>query len=187
MSMVKSKISASQRSSIRCKRLLLSIALPLLIVVLGGIGLPGGAVWVDRHVLRSRAWHSLVSFAGPAVNIGFALLLVAPFAVGVAVEARPQFWAGVAFLAFLQLTASVLNLVPMPGLDGGNLLQPWLSPKWQRGFAYVAPFGLLLLFALLWEPRINRAFFTAVFFVADLLGLPPQLSLAGYDLFRFWS
>ena len=38
-----------------------------------------------------------------------------------------------AFLAFLQLTACVLNLLPVPGLDGGNLIQPWLSPQWQRG------------------------------------------------------
>src|SRR6266511_4202103 len=32
----------------------LSIVLPLLALVLGGIGLPGGAVWVDRHYVRSR-------------------------------------------------------------------------------------------------------------------------------------
>jgi Zn-dependent protease len=166
---------------------LLSIVLPLLIVVLGGIGLPGGAVWVDRHVLHNRAWDSLVSFAGPAVNVFFTLLLVAPFALGVDVAAHPAFWSGVAFLAFLQLTASVLNLVPIPGVDGGNLIQPWLSPTWQRGFAHVAPYGLLLLFALLWEPRINRAFFTVVFFVGDLLGLPRYLYAAGYDLNRFWS
>src|ERR687897_779526 len=48
---------------------LLSIVLPLAIVVLGGIGLPGGAVWVDRHHLRGRGWDSFVSFAGPAMNI----------------------------------------------------------------------------------------------------------------------
>jgi Zn-dependent protease len=166
---------------------LLSIVLPLLFVVLGGIGLPGGAVWVDKHKLRSKGWDSLVSFAGPAMNVVFTLILVVPFAVGVDVNAHPEFWAGVAFLAFLQLTASLLNLIPIPGIDGGNLIEPWLPPDWQRGFAKVAPFGFLLLFALLWEPRINRAFFWLVFGLADLLGLPPDLYAEGYGLFRFWT
>jgi Zn-dependent protease len=166
---------------------LLSIALPLLIVVLGGIGLPGGAVWVDRHQLRGRGWDSLVSFAGPAMNILFTLALAVPFAVGVDVGAHPEFWAGVAFLAFLQLTASVLNLLPIPGVDGGNLIEPWLPADWRRGFAKVAPFGMLLLFALLWEPRINRAFFWLVFTISDALGLPSDLYAEGFDLFRFWT
>jgi Zn-dependent protease len=166
---------------------LLSIVLPLVIVVLGGIGLPGGAVWVDRHHLRGRSWDSIVSFAGPAMNILFTLMLVVPFATGVNVDAHPDFWAAVAFLAFLQLTASVLNLMPIPGVDGGNLIEPWLPPDWQRGFAKVAPFGMLLLFALLWEPRINRAFFWFVFTIADALGLPSDLYADGFNLFRFWT
>ena len=33
---------------------LLSIVLPVIVVILGGIGLPGGAVWVDHRFIRSR-------------------------------------------------------------------------------------------------------------------------------------
>jgi Zn-dependent protease len=166
---------------------LLSIGLPVLFVMLGGIGLPGGAVMVDRHRLRNSAWESLVSFAGPAVNVAFAVALVVPFAFGVDVLAHQPFWAGLAFLAFLQITASLLNLVPIPGVDGGNLIEPWLSPSWRRGFAKVAPFGFILLVALLWEPRVNRIFFTIVFMLSDLLGLPAGLYREGLDLFRFWT
>jgi Zn-dependent protease len=166
---------------------LLSIVLPLVFVLLGGIGLPGGAVWVDRHHLRGRGWDSLVSFAGPAMNVLFTLLLVLPFTLGADVDAHPEFWAAIAFLAFLQLTASVLNLMPIPGLDGGNLLLPWLPPDWQRGFAKVAPWGFLLLIAFLWEPRINQAFWGAVFAIGDAIGLPAGLYRAGFDLFRFWT
>ena len=43
------------------------------------------------------------------------------------------FWSAVAFLAFLQLTAVVLNLMPIPGVDGGNAVRPWLSPQCRRG------------------------------------------------------
>jgi Zn-dependent protease len=166
---------------------LLSLILPVLIVILGGIGMPGGAVWVDRHRLRGRLWDSVVSVAGPATNLLFTLALVTPFALGVDITAHERFWAGLAFLAFLQLTATILNLVPIPGVDGGNLIEPWLSPKWQRGFAVVAPFGMLLLFALLSSPRISGPFFRLVFFCADVIGLPPDLYGLGFHLFRFWS
>ena len=33
---------------------LLSIVLPVLFLLMGGIGLPGGAVWVDRHAIRGK-------------------------------------------------------------------------------------------------------------------------------------
>jgi Zn-dependent protease len=171
---------------LKYSHVLLSVILPVLFVILGGIGLPGGAVWVDKHRLRGKGWDSLVSFAGPLMNIVFALALVIPFAVGVDVFAHFDFWAAVAFLAFLQITASLLNLLPIPGIDGGNLIEPWLPPDWQRGFAKVAPFGFLLLFALLWEPRINNVFFNVVFAISNTLGLPEGLYADGFRLFRFW-
>lgn len=166
---------------------LLSIVLPVAVVLLGGIGLPGGAVWVDRHRIPGRLRHSLVSLAGPATNVVFTLVLVLPFALGLAGADRPAFWAGIALLAFLQLTASVLNLLPVPGLDGGNMLQPWLSPQWRRGYDLMAPYGFLLLFALLWNPRIGGWFFDGVFAVGDLLGLPASRYAEGFRLIRFWQ
>ena len=36
---------------------------------------------------------------------------------------------GMAFLGFLQVTALVLNLLPVPGLDGYSALEPHLSPR----------------------------------------------------------
>ena len=34
-----------------------------------------------------------------------------------------------AFLGFLQLTAAVLNLLPIPGLDGYGIIEPYLDPQ----------------------------------------------------------
>ncbi|MFI7645603.1 site-2 protease family protein [Micromonospora sp. NPDC049460] len=166
---------------------LLSIGLPVLVVLLGGIGLPGGAVWVDRHAIPGRLRHTLVSLAGPATNVLFTLVLVAAVRLGAAGGGPVEFWAGVALLAFLQLTASVLNLLPVPGLDGGNMIQPWLNAQWRKMYDLFAPFGFILLFALLWNPRISGWFFGAVFAVGDVLGLPPWLYALGLDLIRFWQ
>ena len=76
----------------------------------------------------------------------------------------------------------------MPGVDGGNLLFPWLSPQWQRGFDHVAPYGMLILIALLWSPGINAVVLRRRLRLGDLIGLPvlPGRPTA-CDLFRFWS
>ncbi len=49
----------------------LSVMLPVVFVLLGGIGLPGGAVW-DRGGVPDRPRHSAVSAAGPLTNLAFA-------------------------------------------------------------------------------------------------------------------
>src|SRR5690348_18106366 len=48
---------------------LLSIVLPVLFVIMGGIGLPGGAVYIERNRIRGRWKHSLISAAGPLTNV----------------------------------------------------------------------------------------------------------------------
>jgi Zn-dependent protease len=165
---------------------ILSIVLPLIFVVLGGFGLPGGAVWVDHAYIRDRWRYTLISLAGPITNVVFALVLITPFWLASDFYAHQEFWAGLAFLAFLQVTASVLNLVPVPGMDGGNALRPWLSYEWRRGFDYVAPWGMLVFILLLWNPNLKRWFFSLVRSIASGLGLPLYLYGYGWDLFRFW-
>lgn len=164
----------------------MSIVLPLIFVLLGGFGLPGGAVWVDHAYIRGKWRYTLISLAGPLTNVVFSVVLIAPFWFASDFYAHPEFWGGLAFLAFLQVTASVLNLVPVPGMDGGNALRPWLSYEWRRGFDYVAPWGMLVFILLLWNPTLNRWFFSVVTSIASGLGLPLDLYGYGWDLFRFW-
>ena len=57
----------------------LSILLPLLFMMMGGIGLPGGAVYVQTQRLRGPKWESAVSFAGPAASALMAVLFALPF------------------------------------------------------------------------------------------------------------
>ncbi|MEL7158611.1 MAG: site-2 protease family protein, partial [Actinomycetota bacterium] len=85
-----------------------SIALPLFFLIVGGIGLPGGAVWINRAALRSRGTASLVSLAGPATNLAFAAVCLVPLSVGlIDPEAQPLLAAGLGFLGFLQIVAFV--------------------------------------------------------------------------------
>jgi len=130
---------------------------------------------------------TLISLAGPALNLLFAVVLAVPFMLGLTDAAHFYFWAALAFFAFLQLTAALLNLLPVPGLDGANALRPWLSPEVRRGFDAVAPYGMLLLFVVVWNPAVNGWFFRAVDAIAGAMGVPPLLYGIGWHLFRFWS
>ena len=104
---------------------LLSLGLPALFIALGGIGLPGGAVYVRSWFMTARQ-RTTVSLAGPLANLVLAALLL--IATAVLFDARHAvFWSGMAFLGFLQVTALLLNLLPIPGLDGYNALEPQLS------------------------------------------------------------
>ena len=170
---------------------LLSIVLPLAWIAVGGIGLPGGAVMVHRHRLRSRAWASAVSAAGPLTN-----LLIAALALGVLNTLEPaptttgHTWAlqaAIGWFAWLQVAVGVLNLIPIPALDGWGIIEPWLSPSAQANADKIKPFGFFVLFALLWSRPIADAFSRAIDALVTPLGDHGLLLFFGQQLFRFWS
>ncbi|KIU18261.1 site-2 protease family protein [Mycolicibacterium llatzerense] len=164
---------------------LLSLGLPALFIALGGIGLPGGAVYVRTEYMTPRQ-RTLVSLAGPFANLVLAVVLL----VGTAAlfdSDHPVFWAGLAFLGFLQVTALLLNMLPIPGLDGYGALEPHLSPATQRALLPARQWGFLLLMLLLIVPELNRLFFNVVYSAVSLTGVPPRLAMIGSALTRFWS
>ncbi|WP_433889019.1 site-2 protease family protein [Streptomyces sp. CA-111067] len=166
---------------------LLSIVLPVVFVIMGGIGLPGGAVFIERGRIRGRWRHSLISAAGPLVNVACAILLMLPFMLGVADKWPYDFQYALAFLAMLQITASILNLLPVPGLDGYGIVEPWLSYETRRQVEPFAQFGLLAVFGVLWIPSVNVKFFDFIDTVTEWFQVPNGYVDAGYTLFRFWN
>lgn len=164
---------------------LLSIGLPVLVIAIGGIGLPGGAVYVRTAWMTPRQ-RTLVSLAGPATNLVFAVALLV-LTAALFDPAHGVFWSGMAFLGFLQVTAFVLNMLPVPGLDGYGALEPHLSPQTQRAVAPAKQWGLLILLLLLFTPTLNQWFWQTVLWVFDFSGVPRPLVWSGSALTRFWS
>ncbi|MFF3345569.1 site-2 protease family protein [Streptomyces sp. NPDC002779] len=165
---------------------LLSIVLPVLFVIMGGIGLPGGAVFIERGRIQGRWRHSLISAAGPLTNLLFAAVCTAPFWLGALDGVPDDFRVALAFLALLQVTAAILNFLPVPGLDGYGVIEPWLPYNVRRQVEPFAPFGLLFVFALLWLPAVNSGFFDLVDAVLRALGVSELETALGWDLYRFW-
>ncbi len=166
----------------------LSIVLPLLAVVQGGIGLPGGAVQLNHGRFASRAWRSAVSAAGPATNVVVAGAVLWVVRAQHHPDAHPAFWAGLAFFAFLQVSVAVLNLLPVPGLDGWSVWEPYVRADTAARAERVKPYGLLGVFMVLsWIQPVNTAFFDVVDRITTAAGVHPVVWQTGEYLFRFWQ
>jgi Zn-dependent protease len=131
-----------------------TILVPALTVLLGGF-LFGWAkpVPVDfsrlRHPKQDMLW---VAAAGPAANLLMALcwaavmklaLTVPDFAYAQALAEMSRM--GIAINAVLL----ILNLLPLPPLDGGRIVVSLLPPKAAWKYSRIEPYGLVILLALL--------------------------------------
>lgn len=162
----------------------LSLVIPLILLAIGGIPLPGGAVWINHYALKSKRVETMVSLAGPLANLAVGVLLIA--AVNV-FEPAPGLTAALSFLALLQIFAFVLNILPVPGLDGWGAIEPYLSPEAQRFGAKVRPWAPLVLFALLIAFRgIADLFFDISDAVYRTIGGDSFWAFLGQDIFFFW-
>lgn len=166
---------------------MLSIVLPVIFVIMGGIGLPGGAVFIEHGRIRGRWKHSLIAAAGPLTNVLFAVVCTAPFWLHALDGVPAGFRYALAFLALLQVTAAILNFLPVPGLDGYGVIEPWLSHGIRRQIEPFAPFGLLAVFAFLWLPSVNNVFFDAIHAILRGLGVTEWDTYWGQRLYRFWQ
>lgn len=162
----------------------LSFGLPVVFLLLGGIPLPGGAVWINHGAIRSRGAQSLVSLAGPATN----LVLGAALTVAVAAVPMPLGLAvGLSCLALIQVLAFVLNILPVPGLDGFGVLEPYLPMPARRLAAQVRPWApLVLFFLLIGVPGVAAVFFDLAYTVFGAIGGSGALAARGYDELLFW-
>ena len=175
---------------LRYTNILLSLVMPVLFLLLGGIGLPGGAVYIDRGALRSRTWDSAVSVAGPVGTLVCGLIVASPFLIpgnqGWLNQTNAGFFGALAFLAFIEAIALVLNLLPVPGLDGYGIVRPWLPYTLQGLANQYGQLGILAVFGVLWfVAPVSHAFFQAVLQITSSVGIPQILIGFGQSNFRF--
>ncbi|MBU1377455.1 MAG: site-2 protease family protein [Alphaproteobacteria bacterium] len=164
-----------------------SLVIPLIALALGGIGFPGGAVYLRNDLMRGPGWRAAASLAGPAATL--VVLLVLAFVLNLwrhAALPDPLF-AALAMLAFLQATALILNLLPLPGLDGFNAIRPFLPKAWAPVIARFEGLAMLLLLAAVFlVPGFSGLLFGVAVSLAFALGVPTEAMQAGWAAFHFW-
>jgi len=177
----------------------LSLLLPAIYLIIGGLPLPGGSVQVNRAAIRSKGSASLVSAAGPLTNIaaaGISMALVATFAPTIAFsgtsfidpsQPHAYFWEGLAFFAYLQVAVAILNLIPVPGLDGYGIIEPYLRFETRRALEPIRQYGILVVLLLLFFfPPVRDAFSTLVTNILTAGQQPTNGAAQGQQLFQFW-
>lgn len=161
----------------------LSIVLPAVVVLFGGIGLPGAAVMVNSSKLRGPLWESIVSFAGPLFSFIFTAGLV--FTVLSAPPIPLQWLSALSYLTVLEIVVLIFNLLPVPGLDGFGIIEPFLPQSLRMRLQNFQRYGIVILIVVLWTvPEANSLLWTNAYKITFSLGLDANLVILGQSSFR---
>jgi Zn-dependent protease len=164
-----------------------SLVIPLLALALGGVALPGGAVYLRNDLMRSRAWRSAAALAGPAATLLILLVLASVLRIWTNAGAEGALFPALTLLAFLQAMALILNLLPIPGLDGFNALRPFLPAAWAPQIRKAEGVAMaLLLIAIFVLPGASALIFGAAADLSRALGLDGAAISEGWRAFHFW-
>ena len=131
-----------------------TVALPLLLIFLSvppfGWAKPVPVDW--RNLRQPRRDMAIVAAAGPAANLAM-LLFWLLFLMLVKGTTSSSYFAYVLVQMAttgmaINLILIVLNLLPLPPLDGSRIVMAFLSPKWAAQYAKLEPWGIPILLLL---------------------------------------
>jgi Zn-dependent protease len=150
--------------------LLGTVILPVIAVV-SGLPVIGWAKPVPVNTSRlgsPRRDFMLVAAAGPGSNVLIAIVAAVVLRALLGAEAGP-----VAQLALTTIQINVLlavfNMVPVPPLDGGNVLAGLLPEPAAQLFAMLRPFGFVVLYALMFTGMLSAIIIPPAIFLMRLL------------------
>ncbi|MGR9099252.1 MAG: site-2 protease family protein [Gammaproteobacteria bacterium] len=107
---------------------------------------------VARNLKNPKRDMAYVAAAGPVSNLLMALAWALIARLGVVIEAEfislPLIYMGVAGIS-INLVLALLNLLPIPPLDGSRILASLLPARWAWQYNRLERFGLLFLLLLL--------------------------------------
>lgn len=110
-----------------------------------------------RHPRRHMA---LVAAAGPLVNLGMALLWAAVFKLALLAGSQGVATQFITVMAIgglaINLILMVLNLLPIPPLDGSRVLNGFLPERYARQVDRLEQYGLIIVIALLLTGTLSR-------------------------------
>ncbi len=125
-----------------------------LLLVLAGFGY-GKPVPFNESRLRTTLGVTFVALAGPLANLALAALCALPLRFGSASLLGDAYVEILGAVVLWNCVLAIFNLVPIPPLDGANVVYGLLSPRHQYSWRTYQQYGpFLLLFILLLAPRV---------------------------------
>lgn len=158
-----------------------TILVPGLMLLMGGIVFGWAKpVPVNQENLREPRKHMMiVAVAGPGANLLMALLWVLVIWLGFAVMSMSQpIGIGIAAMGqagiIINVVLMVLNMLPVPPLDGSRVVSGLLPPKMAWQYNQIEPYGLIIVLVLLVTGILFSVMGPVVSFFAN-----PLFALAG--------
>ncbi|MBI3093068.1 MAG: site-2 protease family protein, partial [Candidatus Levybacteria bacterium] len=142
---------------------MMSIALPLILILSGSPVIFGAAkpVPVDPFNLKEgRKDMALVALSGPLTNIVLAVLaslLIKLISLPIVMNILPPLIFAISYFLFTiilkyNLLLAILNLLPIPPLDGSKVFSLLLPDKEANAYLSLGSIGIFILFFLLLFP-----------------------------------
>jgi Zn-dependent protease len=128
-----------------------------LLLVLAGFGY-GKPVPFNESRLRSAMGVTFVALAGPLANLVLAALCAIPLRFSAASLLGGAYEEILTAIVLWNCVLAIFNLVPIPPLDGANVVYGLLPPRQQYSWRTYQQYGpFLLLFILLLAPQVLSA------------------------------
>ena len=158
-----------------------TVVVPLLLLAVSSPYLFGWAKPVPinfgnlRHPKRDMLW---VAAAGPGANFLMAFIWALVFKFGLAIPesnfSEPMLLMGQAGI-LVNVILLVLNLLPLPPLDGGRIAMSLLPHRIAYRFSQIEPYGFIILLVLLFTGALGAVIepfiFITIRLVAWVVGL----------------
>ena len=155
-----------------------TILVPGLMMLAGGVifgwAKPVPVTW--QNLNNPKRDMALVALAGPMANLGMAFLWALIARLGILLSAVSP-WASIPMILMgkvgivLNLVLMVLNLLPLPPLDGGRIMTSLLPGPLSYRFSRIEPYGFFILIALLMTGVLWKLLGPPVSVLEDLFSL----------------
>ena len=148
-----------------------TILLPGLLLITGTGFIFGWAKPVPvnpRNLRNPKHDMAIVAIAGPVANflmaLGWALIIRAGIIVDTEIVSMPLIYMGMAGIS-INLVLAIINLLPIPPLDGSRILSGLLPDRWAWQYNRLERFGFLLLLLLLMTGALGAMLGYPLYFV----------------------
>lgn len=121
-----------------------------LMLLFAGFGWAKPVPVSPHHFKRPRLGNVLVSVAGPFMNFLLALAALAVLKYVPGINEGGAMWLMTAFS--LNVLLMVFNLLPIPPLDGGHVLEALMPRRWLPAFRNLMPYGVVVLLVMVFLP-----------------------------------
>lgn len=126
---------------------------------------------INPFNLSNGRWGIMtVSLAGPGANLIMAFISALVFSIVAKLHiGNPEIFKVIQWTYTYNLILAVFNLIPVPPLDGSQIVSSFLPPRQADAFERIAPYGPFILMALVYLKIIGAVIYPVEAFLGRII------------------